>query len=253
MKPTRISILGVPVDCVTMQSAIDFVDETIARGDHGTVVAVNPEKVMKARKDPALLSLLEASTLLIPDGIGIVWAARFLGLARTERVPGSDLMPALCQNAAVRGHRLFLYGASSESNRGAIDALRARYPRIRIVGGRDGYVTPDQMPSLLAEINDSGANIVFVALGSPRQEQWMRRYAGQLSANICQGVGGTFDVLAGRVRRAPKAWRDLNLEWAYRLLAQPRRILRQTALPAFVWQVLRAAAVGSPANERDRL
>lgn len=238
MKPRRIEILGVPVDCVSMQSALDYVDEMVRTGQRGAIIAVNPEKVMKARRDPALLAQLRSAALLLPDGIGIVWAARWLGLAHLSRVAGADLMVAICERAVAAGHRLFLYGASRESNQLAAAALRESYPGIAIVGTREGYVPAEAMPQLIADINASRADILFVALGSPRQEVWMSRHLAELSVKVCQGVGGTFDVLAGVVRRAPEAWRARNLEWAYRLMTQPRRLPRQTALPSFAWQVI---------------
>lgn len=237
--PARIGILGVPVDCVTMATAVDFVDHLVASATTaGTVIAVNPEKVMKARQDPELLRFLNATTLLIPDGIGVVSAARILGLGHMERVPGVELMLALCQRSAEQGHRIFLYGAAPEINAEARAALERRHPGIRIVGNRHGYLPEGEMAGLVEEINASGAHILFIALGSPRQELWISRYLPSLKVKVCQGVGGSFDVIAGAVRRAPAAWRSVHLEWAYRLLAQPRRILRQTALPRFAWQVL---------------
>lgn len=239
MTPRRIQILGVPVDCVTMATTLEYVDQLVASATQAcTVIAVNPEKVMKARQDPELLRFLNGTTLLIPDGIGVVSAARILGLGQMERVPGVDLMTALCQRSAERGYRVFLYGAAPEVNAAARLALELRYPGIRVAGNRHGYLAEADMPGLVQEINDSGAQLLFIALGSPRQELWISRYLPQLKVKVCQGVGGSFDVLAGAVRRAPALWRSVHLEWAYRLLAQPRRILRQTALPRFAWQVL---------------
>ena len=114
------------------------------------------------------------------------------------------------------------------------------FPRLRIVGNQHGFVQPPEMAGLIEEINRSGADILFVGLGSPRQEFWMATHLPALKVKVCQGVGGTFDVLAGKVRRAPRRWRDLHLEWAYRLLTEPRRLPRQIALPKFAWQVLAA-------------
>ncbi len=240
MQPKRIEILGVPVDCVTMDEAVDFADEMVRTGRQGCVIAVNPEKVIKAGEDPALLAQLRAAALLIPDGIGMVWATRLLGLGHMERVPGADLMPRLCERAAEQGYSVFLYGASESVNRRACDELVRRYPRLQIAGSSHGFRKEQEMPALLAEIDSSGADILFVALGSPRQELWMEKYLSRTTVKLCQGVGGTFDVLAGTVRRAPVSWRNLHLEWAYRLLSQPRRLLRQTALPKFAWRVLMA-------------
>ena len=232
--PARIDLLGVPVDCVDMAGAVDFLAAHAAGGTGcATVFAVNPEKVMKARQDPALRALLASATLLIPDGIGVVLAARWLGLGRFGRVPGSELMPNLCARAAERGHAVFLFGARPEVNDEAAAALLRRYPGLRIAGRQHGYVEEKDMPDLIRRINESGADILFVALGSPRQEAWMHRYAPALRVKVAQGVGGTLDVIAGRVNRAPPLFLKLNLEWLYRLLREPRRIWRQRALAGF--------------------
>lgn len=243
MRPQRVNVLGVPVDAVDMRQAVDAVDRML-RGDRAqAVIAVNPEKVINAQSDAALLQRLHGAGLLIPDGIGVVIACRLLGLARMRRVPGAELMPELCELAQRRGRSVFLFGAAPDVNAAACAELRARYPGLRIAGARHGYVDDAGQDALIDAINASGADILFVALGSPRQELWMDQYLPRLRVKVCQGVGGTFDVLAGRVRRAPLLWRRLHLEWLYRLLAQPRRLLRQTALPRFAAQVLRQWAV----------
>lgn len=235
----RIELLGVPVDCVSMDTALDWA-ETMIKGDHPcTILAVNPEKVMRAQQDSELLDQLRSADLLIPDGIGVVLAARLLGLGLTERVPGSELMPNLCRRAASNGYSTFLFGASKEVNQHAVQVLRDRYPGIRIVGSQHGYVKEEEMPSLISLINECQPDLLFVALGSPQQELWMARYLPQLKVKVCQGVGGTFDVIAGRVRRAPKCFQSLNLEWFYRLASNPSRIRRQTALPMFAYRILK--------------
>jgi N-acetylglucosaminyldiphosphoundecaprenol N-acetyl-beta-D-mannosaminyltransferase len=239
MNIRRIEIFGVPVDCVTLTGALDFVDNLIAADRQGAILAVNPEKVMRAQTDPELRARLHSTALLIPDGIGVVTAARVLGLARIrDRLPGADLMVALCEHSAARGYRIFMFGARSEVNQRAREVLRQTYPALKIVGGRHGYIGEKDMPDLIDEINEARADILFVALGSPRQEQWICRWLPSLRVKVCQGVGGTFDVIAGAVPRAPLFIRSANLEWAYRLLRQPSRLVRQTALPRFAWRVL---------------
>jgi N-acetylglucosaminyldiphosphoundecaprenol N-acetyl-beta-D-mannosaminyltransferase len=223
-----------------MRTALDYVDELVARPGPSTIVAVNPEKLMKARQDPWLLKQIRSSALLIPDGIGVVWAARQLEGEFIERVPGADLMVEICRRAAEKGYRIFLYGASPETNALACAELARRFPGIAIVGSRDGYVTQTGMPALISEINSSGAQILFVALGSPRQELWMANHLSALKVNACQGVGGTFDVIAGTVPRAPASWRAMNLEWAYRLVMDWSRLARYATLPPFIWGVLTA-------------
>lgn len=237
MRPQRVEVLGVPVDCVTMRQALAAVEAMLAGDRPETVIAVNPEKVMKARRDPALLNQLMRAGLLIPDGIGVVVAARGKSLERVERVAGADLMPMICDLAARRGHPVFLFGATPEANRLAVETLRGHYPDIRIVGAQHGYLTDDEMPEVIRQINESQAEVLFIALGSPAQEIWMDRYLPQVNVKVCQGVGGTFDVLAGRVKRAPWLVRRVHLEWLYRLLVEPRRIARQAALPKFALQI----------------
>ncbi|MBI4715225.1 MAG: WecB/TagA/CpsF family glycosyltransferase [Nitrospirae bacterium] len=238
MKPERIEILGVPVDCVTRRGAMEAVAGMLAGETARTIVAVNPEKVIRALRDRELLDAMRNADLLIPDGIGVVLAARLLNLGRMERVPGSELMPEICGRAAREGRPIFLFGSSPEVNARVEEVLRGRFPGIRIAGREHGYLPEGETAALLDRIDGSGADVVFVALGSPRQEIWMDRHRSRLRARVCQGVGGTFDVIAGRVRRAPLLFRRIHLEWLYRLLAQPDRILRQTALPRFAFAVL---------------
>lgn len=245
MMPARIDLLGVPVDCVDMGQAVDFLAGHVASGTGcATVFAVNPEKVMKARTDADLRALLASATLLIPDGIGVVLAARWLGLGKFGRVPGSELMPNLCARAAAEGYGVFLFGARPEVNDEAAAELVQRFPKLKIAGRQHGYVEDKDMPALIQRINDSGARLLFVALGSPRQEAWMHQHAPALRVKVAQGVGGTFDVIAGRVNRAPPLFLKLNLEWLYRLLREPRRVWRQRALVKFAWCVLRRYLAG---------
>lgn len=233
----RTDILGVPVDAVNMRSALQIVRDMLASGKVNTIVAVNPEKVIAAQKNPELLRALQDASLLIPDGIGVVAAARLLHGARMERVAGSDLMPEICRLAATEGHSVFLYGAKPEIVSQAAKLLRKRYPGLEIAGTRHGYVADDDMDQLIETINRAEARVLFVGLGSPRQELWMSRNRDRLNVQICQGVGGSFDAICGNPRRAPKVMRKLNLEWLYRLVSQPKRAHRQLVLPKFAAQV----------------
>jgi N-acetylglucosaminyldiphosphoundecaprenol N-acetyl-beta-D-mannosaminyltransferase len=221
-----------------MEQALQVVEEMLRGERADTVVAVNPEKVMRARRDPVLLGQLMRAGLLIPDGIGVVVAARGQQARPVERVAGSDLMPLLCGLAAGRGYKIFLFGASAEANDAAVRALRERFPGLAIAGAQHGFVRDEDMPDVIRGINESGAEILFVALGTPMQEMWIDRWQPELRVKVVQGVGGTFDVLAGRVRRAPTAWRKVHLEWLYRLMCEPRRIRRQAALPQFAVRII---------------
>jgi len=238
MRNGRVIVAGSPIDNVGMDGAVRYAETMIEEGQQCTILAVNPEKVIAARETPELHACLNSAGLLIADGIGMILAARLHGLNFKERVPGSELMPRLCEMAAENGHSVFLYGAKEGVNKQAAEKLAQQYPGLVIAGRQDGYVAKEGMSALVDKINASGAKLLFVALGSPRQEYWITEHKSELSPLVIQGVGGTFDVISGSVKRAPKLWRAIHLEWLYRLLSQPQRFLRQTRLPAFVWLVL---------------
>ncbi len=241
MPPRRISILGLPVDVVDMTSALAFVEAHVeASLPAGAILAANPEKVYALRQSPLLQRLFASAALIVPDGIGVVWASRWLEKCDVSRVPGADLMQEICALSAKKGYRVFFFGSSEETNRGAAEEIEKRYPGIRIAGRQNGYLPEDQMPDLIERINASKADILFVALGSPKQEQWMDTYLTGLDVRLCQGIGGTLDTIIGTVRRAPLFMQKLNLEWFFRLLCQPGRIWRQRVLVFFVLEVIRA-------------
>lgn len=237
----RLRILDIWVDPVDMQQALQRVAGYVESGGRlHTVFASNPEKNFSIPADPFLYEMFRTADLIIPDGIGMVLAARILHGARLSRVPGCDLMQAICELSSRKGYRIFLYGAREEVNGKAAEELGRRYPGIRIVGRCNGYLPGEEMDGLVSRINDSGAQILFLALGSPMQERWIAEHGGRLEhVRVCQGTGGTFDVIAGAVRRAPEAFCRLGLEWLYRLMGDPSRISRQKLLPVFAWLVLR--------------
>lgn len=249
-----------PIDHVA-----DHCVELIERRRHtgrrpALVFAMNPEKSMQSQHDPDIRALLKKADLLIPDGIGTCIGARILNGVRMKRVPGSELMPELCTRAEREGLSVYLYGASPESNAGAVRALRAIWPRLQIAGASHGYMRPGSVEDL-PRLNSPGAadtvaariaaarpDIVFVGLGSPRQERWMAEVGAHLPVALMQGVGGTIDVFSGVATRAPRIWQDMGLEWLYRLVENPRRWRRQLALPRYLGMVLRHRFAGQPAR-----
>ncbi|WP_413934488.1 WecB/TagA/CpsF family glycosyltransferase [Nitrospira sp. BLG_1] len=251
MKLPRIEILGVPVDCVTMGEAVDLAESMVKDQQPRAILAVNPEKIVRAQQDRSLLAQLRNAALVIPDGIGVVFAARLLRGRCTERVPGSELMPLLCQRAATKGYTVFLFGASHEVVSRTAEVLQQWFAGLKIVGAQHGYVKEDEMPVIISKINSVQPDLLFVALGSPKQEMWITRYLPELRVGVCQGVGGTFDVIAGRVKRAPVVFRAIHLEWFYRLISEPSRIGRQVALPLFVYHVFRSLLLGQPYQQPD--
>ncbi len=242
MEIHRYRVLNTPVDAIDMEGALEFVREAVrTRNSPGFVLAVNPEKVFVLREDAFLRDFFEKAALLIPDGIGIVKALKILHKERISRCPGADLMQNICRVAPENGYRIFIYGASEEVNRRSCEILGERYPGINIVGRANGFVKPEQQPELISRINESRADILFVAMGSPRQEKWMHEYAGELTTvRVCQGIGGTLDTIAGTVKRAPAIWQKMNLEWFYRLLCQPSRFRRQLRCFRFLFGVYKS-------------
>ena len=243
MASNRLKILNIWVDAVTRQQALQLVQDFIEHGDRPHVVfASNPEKNFSVPRDPALYDTFKNADLLLPDGIGMVKAAKIIYGIEINRIPGVEFMGEICRLCAENGYKVFVYGAKEEVNREAVEVLKTRYPGINIVGRANGYLKEEEMPALVNRINESGAQVLFLALGSPKQEQWYVRYRDELkTVRVCQGIGGSLDAVTGRVKRAPEFWCRIGLEWFYRLISEPKRIKRQKVLPLFAFQVLLAA------------
>lgn len=241
----RIKILDIWVDAVTRTEAIRWVAEILRSGQRPhSIFASNPEKSFSVPQDPDLYRVFQQADLLLPDGIGMVLAARLLYGPSLQRIPGAEFMEDICKLAAAAGHKIFIYGAKEEVNLKSAEILQARYPGLVVAGRANGYLSPDEMPGLIRQINESGAEILFLALGSPKQEKWYASYSDSLEqVKVVQGIGGTLDTIAGKVKRAPELWRRYSGEWLYRLLKEPKRIRRQRVLPLFMLRVL-AAKIG---------
>jgi N-acetylglucosaminyldiphosphoundecaprenol N-acetyl-beta-D-mannosaminyltransferase len=240
----RLQVLDIWVDPLTRREAIRRVRYFL---EHGTrphaVFASNPEKNFSVTKDPELHRIFSEADLLLPDGIGMVLAAKLLYNANIERVPGAEFIYDICCLAEDEGYRVFLYGANEEVNRKSAEVLAKRYPRLSIAGRANGYISEAEMPQLIRRINESRADILFVALGSPKQEKWFVEHKDALQhVRVVQGIGGTLDTIGGTVKRAPEGWRKFWAEWLYRLLSEPKRIKRQRILPVFAFMVLQAKA-----------
>jgi N-acetylglucosaminyldiphosphoundecaprenol N-acetyl-beta-D-mannosaminyltransferase len=240
-----LDILQLKVSVVDMDSVLQFVDDHVRQGTHpASIVCANPEKIFQLRSCAQIRPLFEVADMVIPDGIGIVLAARLLYRRKLRRVAGADLMQSICAAAAARNHRIFLFGSSEQTNRKAVENLRKRYPGINIVGTQHGYLEADKMDALVARINDARPDILFVALGSPRQEIWIQQHLPKLNVKVVQAIGGTLDTIAGTVKRAPSWMMAIGLEWFYRLLKQPSRVRRDLNLLRFSAEVLRIKLAG---------
>lgn len=228
--------LGVCVATATYEEIIADIHQRMSEGKQSTIIAVNPEKMIAAEKDQRLKDLINHSTYQIPDGIGVIIASRLKKGNIRSRVTGIDMMDQLLQFAEKEGKRVFLYGAKEEVVKKAKQNIETKYPNIIVAGYSNGYVNNQE--ELIRQINYSNADILFVALGSPRQELWIRDNMDKLNVKVFQGVGGSFDVFAGHVKRAPLLFRKLGLEWFYRLVTDPKRFKRQLALPKFLLKIV---------------
>lgn len=200
------------------------------------VVTPNPEIVMLCRENAELLSAVESASLVISDGIGVVLGAKILGTPLREKIPGIDFAQALMARMAEKGLSVFLLGAKPGIAEKAAEALENQHPGLIIAGVNDGYFSDDA--PVLAKINASSPDLLLVCLGSPKQELWMKNNASRLNVGLMAGLGGSLDVFAGVVERAPEAWQRLGLEWLHRLLKEPSRAKRMTNLPKFGFAVI---------------
>jgi len=232
----RVDILGIGFDDVTLAQAVTNAREIIDADKKAYIVTPNPEIVWRARTDGALKAALEGAFLVLPDGVGITMGAKIMGTPLSARIPGIDFASALLTSLAAGAGRIFLLGAKAEVVTEAAKRLERDYPGIIIAGTHDGYFSDDER--VVGQINETCSDVIFVCLGSPKQELWMAENLQRLSVNLCIGLGGSLDVFAGVAKRAPKAFRVLGLEWFYRLIKQPSRIKRMIKLPLFMLAVI---------------
>lgn len=230
-------MFGVDVTTESSDETIGRIFSRLQNDEKSFIVAINPEKLMKSRRDPELRSILNEATIGIPDGVGVLIASKLQGGNIKERITGVDMMELLCKESSNHNASVFLYGAKPGVAQKAADKLKEQYPALEVAGTLDGYVKDEE--EILRTINESGANILFVALGSPTQENFIIRNMDKLTVSVFQGVGGSFDVFSGNVERAPLAFRKLGLEWFYRLMKEPSRWKRQMELPKFLFAILK--------------
>lgn len=233
------SVLGINVNTENYEELLPMIFDRIETKEKSLIVAINPEKIIKAKNDPALKKLLNEAEFQIPDGIGVILASKIQKGQITSRVTGVDMMMRLCEEAEKRQKPIFLYGGKPGIADKAAEKLKELYPSIIISGTQDGYEKDNE--KVIAKINEAKPDLLFVAMGSPKQENWINANREQLHPTIYQGVGGSFDVLAGNVKRAPEAFQKIGMEWFYRLMKEPKRIKRQIALPLFLLEVARGS------------
>lgn len=233
----RVNILGVDVDAVTMAEAVDVVRRAMDTRAGVMVATANAEMLMRATHDEELRRILNASALVVPDGAGTVWAARHLGHAMPERVAGYDLAQELLRCAPAEGRRVYFFGSAPGVAEKAKAKAEQLYPGIEVVGVRNGFFSPADNAAIIAEIRAARPDLLLVALGVPKQEKWIAAHLAELDVPVAIGVGGTLDVMAGVMKRAPLWMQKAKLEWLFRGLMQPKRAGRLLALPKFVLKV----------------
>lgn len=228
----RINVLGVGIDNLTLSEAVDKALSLISEHRCAYMVTPNPEIVMAAWDDPKVGKAIENADLVIPDGVGVMQAARILGTPLREHMPGIDAATEIIKRLASRGGSVFLYGARPGVAEKAAERMKQRFPGLVICGTNDGYGNDDG--AVVSKINAAKPDFVMVCLGVPKQELWMAKHAAKLDAGLMAGLGGTIDVFSGQVKRAPLIWQKLKLEWLYRCFEEPKRFRKIKRIPQFI-------------------
>lgn len=225
--PPRITFLGVSLDPWTMEETVSEIGHRLDRDEFTQHVVVNVAKIVNMRNDPNLRDSVISCDIINVDGMGVRWGARFLGLKIPERVAGIDLFDRLLELASVRRESVFLLGAKPDVLEGAVRNLQSRFPRLSIAGWHHGYFDRQDEKKVVETIRNSGARLLFVAISSPKKERFINEHRHALGVRFAMGVGGTFDIVAGKTKRAPQWMQNAGLEWFFRVLQEPRRMWKR--------------------------
>lgn len=257
MVETRSKIAGILIDSVTMSEAVHRIENIIANNDSGYVVTPNVDHIVKLQDDREFREIYENAALVLPDGLPILWAARFLGCPLKEKVSGSDLFPQLCEYSAVKGYRLFFLGGRPGAAEECREILTKKFANIVVSGC---YSPPmgfendiDENDKIVDMIKNAKPDILFVGLGAPKQEKWISRFIDDLQVPVAIGIGVSFEFTAGMVRRAPVWMQRVGLEWFWRLIMEPRRLWKRYLIDdmAFIGLILRQKFSKSPDEKKN--
>ena len=237
----RIEMMGCQIDNLSMEETLHTIERFIQSGRPHQHVVVNVDKLVKASRDVELRRIINACPLINVDGMPVVWASRLLGKPLKERVAGVDLFESLMKRSAEKGWRVYLLGAREEVVSGVKQVYMRKYPGLTVAGYRNGYWKPEEEAEVVEQIKAAQADLLFVAISSPMKEHFLGRYQAELKIPFAMGVGGTFDVVVGKVKRAPVWMQDAGLEWFYRFLQEPRRMFKRYFIDDmfFFWLLLK--------------
>lgn len=238
----RIKIMDFYVDNLNAKETLDTIDGFIQRREMVQHVVINAGKAVLMQTDKRLSEIINQCKLINADGQAIVWASKVLNQPLKERVAGIDLMYDLIELAAQKGYRIYFFGAKEEVVKKVVGIYKEKYPTLQVAGYRNGYFSDDQNEEVVAQIRESNADILFVAFSSPKKEYWLAKYQKELNVPFVMGVGGSFDVVAGVTKRAPKWMQRIGLEWFYRFLQEPGRMWKRYLVgnSKFIYYLMKA-------------
>jgi N-acetylglucosaminyldiphosphoundecaprenol N-acetyl-beta-D-mannosaminyltransferase len=240
-KIKRINLMGCPVDCLNMDQTVLLINQYIKEKRSCQHVVVNAAKFVQMQKDHELNHIISKCEIINADGMPIVWASKMLGSPLPERVAGIDLFMRLIQLCAEKGYRPFFFGAREWVVEKVVSVFKQEYPSLKVAGYRNGYFSKDEEPAIAKMIRDSKADLLFVAFSSPMKERFLEQWIPEMKIPFNMGVGGSFDVVAGKTTRAPKWMQTTGLEWFYRVVQEPRRMWKRYAItnPQFIAMILK--------------
>lgn len=234
-----VSIYGIPFSKMTMKDTVNWLTDAILNRRSTHVITANPIMVMAALENDKFMQVMQQADMVVPDGAGIVWAANHVGAPVAERVAGFDLLHELLRVGEQYHWRVYMLGTTDEVIQAAKERLQQQYSGIQIVGARDGFFGAAEDEEVVETIRQAAPDLLFVARGADTQEPWIAQYRDRLNATVMMGVGGSFDIISGRMKRAPEWMQKMKLEWFYRLAKQPTRYKRMLALPKFALKVIK--------------
>lgn len=227
-EPKNIStIFKIPINKLTLEETLDLIHEKIEKREKLQIGVVNAAKIVNMHRNEELNQAVMTSDVILADGAAVVWASRILGCSLPERVAGIDLMMGMLDRGNKHEYKVYCLGATGEVSDKVAEKIAEQFPNVSVVGRHDGYFSEEEEEDIARDIADSGADILFVAITSPKKERFLGKWSEFINVPICHGVGGSFDVMAGKVERAPERWQKLGLEWLYRVKQEPRRLWRR--------------------------